>query len=279
MNVSGKAHFEIFLNDKRFVAPHWHDSLEIISLSEGELLVSVDGRQYHLRGGDCIVLPPYSVHSALSTSGNSALLLQIPIGAFYDCLGSLAQARVLCDPFTSDRAQQECLTKVKNNLVRIMELQAELRAGTKPGAGLKCAGVVLDILYDVYTELAVSEERGGNVLTSHKNRERLSAVMAYTEAHYNEPITLEEAAERVHLQVNYFCHIFKESTGMTYLQYLNEYRLGRIYQDLIETEVPLKSLLERHGFTNYKLFRRMFADHFGTTPGKLRKGVSGGRIR
>ena len=101
----------------------------------------------------------------------------------------------------------------------------------------------------------------------------------YTEAQYNEPITLEEAAERVHLQVNYFCHIFKESTGMTYLQYLNDYRLGRIYQDLIETEVPLKSLLERHGFTNYKLFRRMFADHFGTTPGKLRKGVSGGRIR
>ena len=97
--------------------------------------------------------------------------------------------------------------------------------------------------------------------------------MTYTEAHYHENIRLEDAAREVHLQVNYFCRIFKENTGMTYLQYLNEYRLGRIYQDLMETDIPLKFLLEKHGFTNYKLFRRMFFDRFGATPGELRKNA------
>jgi len=29
--------------------------------------------------------------------------------------------------------------------------------------------------------------------------------------------------------------------------------------------------LERHGFTNYKLFRRMFLEHFGNTPTQMRK--------
>jgi AraC-like DNA-binding protein len=32
-------------------------------------------------------------------------------------------------------------------------------------------------------------------------------------------------------------------------------------------------ILERHGFTNYKLFRRMFQEHFGCTPTKVRENM------
>lgn len=59
--------------------------------------------------------------------------------------------------------------------------------------------------------------------------------------------------------------------GLTFLEYQNELRLSRIYQDLITTEDTLQQILERHGFTNYKLFRRMFAEHFQATPSQVRK--------
>ena len=51
--------------------------------------------------------------------------------------------------------------------------------------------------------------------------------------------------------------------GVTFLEYQNEYRLSFIYKDLINTKAPVHVILERHGFTNYKLFRRMFQEHFG----------------
>ena len=57
---------------------------------------------------------------------------------------------------------------------------------------------------------------------------------------------------------------------MTYLQYLNEYRLAKVYHDLIVTDIPLKHLLERHGFTNYKRFRELFYEKFQTTPSAVR---------
>lgn len=73
------------------------------------------------------------------------------------------------------------------------------------------------------------------------------------------------------LQPTYFCRMFKKYMGVTFLEYQNELRLSKIYQDLLHTDDPVNEILERHGFTNYKLFRRMFQEHFGDTPLHVRK--------
>ena len=73
------------------------------------------------------------------------------------------------------------------------------------------------------------------------------------------------------LQPGYFCRFFKKRLSMTYMEYLNEYRLSFIYRDLINTADPLQEILERHGFTNYKVFRRAFKEHFEASPMKIRK--------
>lgn len=102
-------------------------------------------------------------------------------------------------------------------------------------------------------------------------REEPSAVIAYTEAHYRENIALSDAAATLHMHPNSFCRFFKENTGVTYLNYLNEYRLSKVHEDLVTTDVALHEILEKHGFTNYKLFRHMFAERFHTTPGRMRE--------
>lgn len=58
---------------------------------------------------------------------------------------------------------------------------------------------------------------------------------------------------------------------MTYLEYLSEVRLAYIYRDLLETDLPLYQILDRHGFSNYKLFRKLFYKRFQCTPGQMRK--------
>ena len=73
LTVRGSVHFESFQDSRRYVAPHWHDAIEIISVTHGNLTVNIEQKEFHLKGGDCIILPPYSIHSTLSTSGNSAM--------------------------------------------------------------------------------------------------------------------------------------------------------------------------------------------------------------
>ena len=132
---------------------------------------------------------------------------------------------------------------------------------------------------------AVSEDDSVNLMAAQiaksifrreKKRQRLSAVIAYTEAHYRENIALSDAAATLHMHPNSFCRFFKENTGVTYLNYLNEYRLSKVYEDLVTTDVALHEILEKHGFTNYKLFRHMFAERFHTTPGRMREELREG---
>ena len=56
---------------------------------------------------------------------------------------------------------------------------------------------------------------------------------------------------------------------MTFLEYVNSIRLSHIHQDLLNTNYSISELLERHGFTNYKLFSKMFRDTYGCSPSLL----------
>lgn len=135
---------------------------------------------------------------------------------------------------------------------------------------IRMASLLLEITYLVYEEFSrpVAERK---LLTA---REEPSAAVGGDGVHrsaLSENIALNDAAATLHMHPNSFCRFFKENTGMTYLNYLNEYRLSKVYEDLVTTDVALHEILEKHGFTNYKLFRHMFAERFHTTPGKMRE--------
>ena len=98
-------------------------------------------------------------------------------------------------------------------------------------------------------------------------------MLNYISENYKRPISLDEIAGVAYLQTGYFCRFFKKKMWVTFLEYQNEYKLSFIYKDLINTKDPVHVILERHGFINYKLFRRMFQEHFGCTPTKVRENM------
>ena len=60
--------------------------------------------------------------------------------------------------------------------------------------------------------------------------------------------------------------------GMTFLDYVNSIRLEHIARDLLDTDLSIQDLLEKHGFTNYKLFMKMYKKTVSTAPpGEMRR--------
>lgn len=90
-----------------------------------------------------------------------------------------------------------------------------------------------------------------------KDRARLDTILDYIAQNYRRHVSIEEIAGIAYLQPGYFCR-FSKVYGNHFLEYQNELRLSFIYLDIISTDDSIKDILERHGFTNYKLFRRMF---------------------
>ena len=59
--------------------------------------------------------------------------------------------------------------------------------------------------------------------------------------------------------------------GITFLEYVSQVRFSHVCQDILHTDQSVTDILSRHGFTNYKLFRRMFRETYGCTPSAKRR--------
>ncbi|WP_089982381.1 helix-turn-helix transcriptional regulator [Clostridium sp. C105KSO13] len=92
----------------------------------------------------------------------------------------------------------------------------------------------------------------------------------YIDKHYKEPITLQDAADKLMLNKEYFCRFFKQNIGISFITYVNQVRIHHIYHDLVHTEDPTIDIMERHWFFNQKLFYKMFKEIYDCTPRELR---------
>lgn len=271
LNIAGHAHYEYSEVVRSYVPMHWHDALELIYILNGELTVETEQRRWQLHAGQCICLSPYVLHSTISLSGNTALLLQIPVEELAFFTPETRARQFIWDAETTNPTMLASIERVKQKLLQMQHTASS----DSPFKDIRMASLLLEITYLVYEEFSrpVTE---GNISRSEKKRQRISTVIAYTEAHYRENIALNDVAAVLYMHPNSFCRFFKENTGVTYLNYLNEYRLSKVYEELVTTDTPLHELLEKHGFTNYKLFRHMFAERFHTTPGRLREELREG---
>ena len=111
---------------------------------------------------------------------------------------------------------------------------------------------VNEFLYILFTNYSYKEMNAGK---ESRQIARLKDVLRYVAKNYQEPIALKEAADM----------------GVTFLEYVNQVRINHIHEGLLATEDSITDILEHNGFTNYKVFSRMFKAQFGMTPRELRK--------
>ena len=234
--------FRTSVDPGSYIPTHWHRAIEIIYMQEGSLDVTVESESFTIHEGDCILVNGNVLHSTKCTAPNTAILLQIPLDFMAKYIPDLGQLLFLWDYRTDDPVKKTKLMMLKTTLEQLQ-------------------------LYHNFSVKVFHQ----NINQRQKEMDRLDPVLNYIAEHYKEPISLDEIADIACLQTGYFCRFFKKKMGVTFLEYQNEYRLSFIYKDLITTKDPVHVILERHGFTNYKLFRRMFLEHFGDTPTKIRK--------
>lgn len=258
--------FRTSIDPGSYVPTHWHRAIEIIYLLEGELEVTAENRTAHLTADQCILINTDVMHSTKCIKPNTAILLQIPVEFAELYMPDIHQLIFVLDENPANSVRQTKLLRFKETLMQ-MRVVNDIRP---EGYLMRFNSLLFELLFQLYHNFSVKVFHS-NSDQKKKDLDRLHQVIEYTSEHYNRAITLDEISQAVLLQPGYFCRFFKKRMGLTYIEYLNEYRLSFIYRDLITTTDPLQEILDRHGFTNYKIFRRVFREHFGDTPMKIRK--------
>jgi YesN/AraC family two-component response regulator len=84
-------------------------------------------------------------------------------------------------------------------------------------------------------------------------------------------ITLKDAAAKVHLNPSYLSQLFKQQTGKTFSDYVNEVRLEEAKKLLVHTALRVSEVSERLGYTDLTYFSGSFKKLTGHTPSEYRK--------
>ena len=163
----------------------------------------------------------------------------------------------------------------KESYTRLCELIKELTIlyfRQTPSYQLRSKAVVLQILAELVEHFGNSVSESLSVSGLHKLTQ-LEQISQFVEEHHQEKITLQDGADELGLNKDYFCRFFKENMGISFIQYVNQVRVNHIYQDLLHTDGSIQEIMEHHGFFNQKLFYRMFKEIYDCTPVKLRQNA------
>jgi AraC-like DNA-binding protein len=110
-----------------------------------------------------------------------------------------------------------------------------------------------------------------NNAINERDTERLNKVYKYVTDNFQHAISLQKAAFFANLSTAAFCRYFKKRTNKTFIQFLNEVRIGQACRLLVNENYSIAEICYTCGFNNNSYFIRQFKTITGFTPLGYRK--------
>lgn len=256
---------------------HWHEEIEILFFSQGKGSVEINMESIPLEKDTFYFINSGGLHSmtARGPCQESAVLFHPRMLCFdaYDMAqsrliqplltGSLSFPRTLSPEHRAfsalkeeyDRLSGMCRT-FKPTMSTDVTAQLFIKAGLLRILGILYAHQLLDAgLPDNYKEQAVKK------------------VLSYIRSHYQDTIRIQELADQISLNPQYFCRFFKAAIGQSPISYINEYRIRQSMMMLKNTSQTATDIGLLCGFSSFSSFCKAFKEQTGLTPLKYRQSV------
>lgn len=259
--------------DSDLVPYHWHPEVEIITVLQGEVSVTIRDECHTGRRGDVFVVNAGELHEIRGGVGNLFRAFVFPLEFLQFRREDSAQEQWL-QPLESQEAHFAAVVSGSSpagqdifaELLRIMEADDH----RPPGYQLLIKASLLRIV----ALLAGAELIGSTHESSARpeyQSQMLRDIIEYLNETCTESVRLPEVAARFGLTPQYFCTFFKEHFGRTLIQHINLLRIQRASRYLRETDLPVMEVGFLVGFENFSYFIKRFREVFACTPTEYRK--------
>ena len=249
------------------MVPHWHKELELIRILDGTFTVNLNGVEHRLTAGQILPVAPGCLHSGE------------PQDCHYECivldLNMLRRGRKdgLERYFAPLIGGQVALSDehLIGKSADVGQELFEVMRNRKTDYELQVYGLLFALFFDLYENGCV----GKPINTAHDQQTKtVTALLDWIEENFAEPITLEMLSQKAGLSRKYLCRIFKEYTGKTVIDYLNELRIDNACHEIAVKGLSITQAAYDSGFNDLSYFCKVFKRYKGITPRTYKKTES-----
>lgn len=245
------------------LAEHRHPWFEFNYLSEGSLYTTLEGCEFLASAGSFFLIPPGCFHSHryCSSSGDNGFCLRwqlekAPLPKDFSNLTASAEniIKVISVPRpTATFKNMEGLISDFNDAHGIDTLQTSFISW-------------LIMLYEQWREKGLEKDNSES-----RDNALVRQAILYLSEYYAHPIKVQELANSINMSYRHLARIFKQATGLTIIEKLNDIRVNHAKDLLKHTNEAVREIALQVGFENEFYFSNIFNHYTYMTPTNFRK--------
>jgi AraC-like DNA-binding protein len=264
---------------KNFSFPlHYHEEFELslIINAEGAQRVVGDSKEV-ISDIELVLIGPNLAHTFLDHQCTSEAITELTLHFHKDLFEEKFLKRnqlVLLKQMLENASRgvlfsHETATQLSGRLLALNELQGFT-------AVMELMGMLNELSVAPEVRL-LSDTPANNTHNNYPISRRIEKAIEYMNTNFQKQITLKDLSRQVSMTEVSFSRFIKTRTGDTFVDTLNEIRLGHASRMLIETPLSIAEISNNCGFNNISNFNRVFKKKKHCTPKEFRENFSGKR--
>lgn len=253
-------------------------------ITMGEIFFNENGREYHLKKGDCFLFEPGLLHFGTQKSlynliyfhfkPDNIILKDIEYSAWLDF--AQEENKKWLTGRTDEADNSIILPKqvsfnddtVFLNIVKLAEKAVEKQKIRLENYNTLCSINLLEMFIEIYRQFVFASSKKSNKGTG--STYLINEVIAYLNVNYFRKLTGEIIEKDLMYNFDYINQLFRKNLDTTVFKMLESIRLETAQKYLKTSNLSLEQIAENVGYKNEAYFSRVFKQNTGLSPSKYR---------
>lgn len=250
---------------------HWHKEIELLYFYSGEAIIKCNLKDMPAKKGDLIVINSNELHQGSCVIEpalyhcilfDTSLLENLRMDACeVKYLNAINQNRIIFQ----NRVQND--RKVAEYINEFINEMDKKKTGYELAVKAAIYNLIVRLLRN-YVKVTLSQNEY-NIRV--RNLKKFNIVFEYIEEHFNEKISIDGLCRMVNLSRCYFCRAFKNMTGKSLSNYINQVRVNKAAAMLEKGTVNVTEAALACGFEDVNYFSRVFKSVKNVSPSSILK--------
>ncbi|WP_066894966.1 AraC family transcriptional regulator [Clostridium nigeriense] len=255
---------------------HWHDEMEFIYVLNGSSEICIDFKIFKISTGDFIIIPKGAIHYMVDNTNIRISYIALVFNLSLIEGNSLDFSQInFINPILQNKLFFNniitCKDSSYDNIVNAFKSLVDCYKYKGYGYQLAIKSYLFTIFHlffkEGYIDANIEKENYNNLIKI----EKLKEVIKYIQTNYKSHISIKDLSNIAKYSEYHFLRFFKNETGKTCTQYINNFRIEKASLLLANTDLSITDIAYEVGFGDVSYFIKTFKKQMSISPTKYRK--------